>query len=345
MLFGAHVYARAKVFPDVAITKGEAAYAAARSLGDPALEFAIAGSVAMSCLDIGDIQQAEAWLGRAAAVAAAAPTSHRAREIESWRGRIRAAAGDAAGMREHLGRATQLAMEQGRPAARCEALARLALESARLGSEQNDEALLSAAERAANEAKTLAAILPGHHLWGEHADAALARVALTRGDTEIAAAIGRGALHALDEAFREDLYLDLLLPAAEAVIAGGSVEEAEGIRGYLKITLALVSQHILDDSIRVRWLRSYPGRDLVRLAGPLSDLVQTQPSHEDANGFAAAEDDLMRLLAEGLTNREIAEELQTTEEAVASQLAELFAKIGTSSRSEATALALMGRLV
>ena len=35
LLFGAHVYSRAKVFPDVALAKGEEAYAAARVLGGP----------------------------------------------------------------------------------------------------------------------------------------------------------------------------------------------------------------------------------------------------------------------------------------------------------------------
>ena len=45
---------------------------------------------------------------------------------------VRAGAGDADGMREHLDRAITIATESGRASARCEALARLAIEAARL---------------------------------------------------------------------------------------------------------------------------------------------------------------------------------------------------------------------
>ena len=64
--------------------------------------------------------------------------------------------------------------------ARCEALARLALECSRLGAEGHDDDLLSVAERSANEAKELMSVLPGHPQWGSQADAALACVWLAR---------------------------------------------------------------------------------------------------------------------------------------------------------------------
>ena len=43
MLFGVHVYARAKVVPDLALSRGEEAHRAAKLLGDQATEFAAAG--------------------------------------------------------------------------------------------------------------------------------------------------------------------------------------------------------------------------------------------------------------------------------------------------------------
>ncbi|MDP8962158.1 MAG: AAA family ATPase, partial [Actinomycetota bacterium] len=149
MLYGAHVFARAKVVPDLALSDGERAYETARGLGDPLLEFASAGGVGLAYLELGEVGQAERWLDRAAAAAAAAPTPLRARQLELWRGTVCAAAGDAAGLRQHLERAVRLATDQGRPAARCEALARLALEACRLGAERGDEELLSLAERSA----------------------------------------------------------------------------------------------------------------------------------------------------------------------------------------------------
>ncbi len=155
MAYGVHVFARAKVIPDLAISRGQEAYWAAKTLGDRALEFLAAGGTAMAFLDLGEVGEAERWLDLAAQAAAAAPTPLRARRVELWRALARAAAGDVPGMREHFDRALRAATEQGRSAARCEILARLALESARLGAERGDEELLVLAERSAGEAKEL----------------------------------------------------------------------------------------------------------------------------------------------------------------------------------------------
>ena len=87
------------------------------------------------------------------------------------------------------------------------------------------------------------AILPGHPLWGAQADAALARVYRARGFVEQAAEAGRAALAALDAAMTEDLYLDILLPAGEAVLAAPNDGEEAAIRDKLGLTLALLAQH------------------------------------------------------------------------------------------------------
>ncbi len=105
MLFGVHVYARAKVVPDLALSRGEDAHRAARLQGDRTIEFLAAGGVALSLLELGDIEGAERWIGTAAAAASMAPSPLRARQLEIWRGMARAGAGDALGMRQHLERA------------------------------------------------------------------------------------------------------------------------------------------------------------------------------------------------------------------------------------------------
>ena len=346
MLYGVHVYSVAKVFPDVALAKGEEAYNAARTLGERSLEFASAGGVAMASIEIGAVEDAERWLDRAAAVASIEPTALRARLLESWRGRVSAAAGDTAGMEEHLERAVELAMDQGRPAARCEALARLAIEAGRMGAERSDEHLLDVAERCANETKALLANLPGHPPWGAQAEAALARVAVARGALEAAAEAGRAALASLDAAMTEDLLLDVQLPAAAALVAAGTEEEGKAASERLRQILALLVPRILDEDIRVRWLRGPVGRELTGLAGPLvTPERSTEPAPDTAVPLADEESALLRLMANGYTNSEIAEELGSTEESVVRQLAELFAKIGASSRADATAVALMGNLV
>src|SRR6266540_1699093 len=109
MAYGVHVFARAKVIPDLAISRGQEAYWAAKTLGDRALEFLAAGGTAMAFLDLGEVAEAERWLDLAAQAAAAAPTPLRARRMELWRGQVRAVAGDAEGMRAHFDRALQAA--------------------------------------------------------------------------------------------------------------------------------------------------------------------------------------------------------------------------------------------
>src|SRR5262249_50396686 len=150
---------------------------------------------------------AEKWIDCAAEAASAAPTPLRARQLETARGLSRAAAGDTVAMQDHLERAVLLASEQGRPAARCEALATLASAAAGAGAARADAELLALAERSANEAKELVGVLPGHPPWGAEADSALAQVALAREDEDVAAEAARSVFATLREAHFEDLFL------------------------------------------------------------------------------------------------------------------------------------------
>jgi DNA-binding NarL/FixJ family response regulator len=340
MIFGVHVYAGAKGFPDVAIAKGHESYDAARSLGDLFLEFASAGGVAMVHAEMAEVDEANRWLDRAAAVAAAAPTPYRARQLELWRGSVRAAAGDAQGMRDHLERAVRLATDHGRAGARAEALAWLALESGRLGAGTGDGDILSLAERSAQEARQAARGLPGNPPYGPQAKAVLARVALARGDVASAVEAAREALTEFDGAFREDLSLDIILPASEALLAGGTDAEVAAARQRLRLTLAMLVQRITDEDVRVRWFRGPVGRELTSLAGVLDEAAWRRTGAAEEEEGDPAERQLLQLLAEGRTNLEIARELGTTEELVARQLSDLYVKLGVSSRTDATAFAL-----
>jgi DNA-binding CsgD family transcriptional regulator/tetratricopeptide (TPR) repeat protein len=372
MLFGTHVYARAKVVPDLMVSRGEEAHRAARLLGDQATEFSAAGGVALCYLELGDVAEAERWLGLAASVASSAPSPTRARQLELWRGIVRAGAGDAEGMRRHLEQAIALATSQGRAAARCEALARMAIEAARLGAEQDDAELMDLAERSAADAKALVAQLPGHPTWGPQADAAVARVALARGDVPAAVSAAVAAIQALQVSSNEDANLEIVIPVARAIFAGGPPEIQAFAMSYLRLTLARVVQGTLDDAMRVRWLRGPLGSELVALVGSLGDgsardgssidgsltdgsSPSTDGSSPSTDGSSSARagafdlpdiDDvdrtLLRLLTEGHTNAEMAARVELTEEAVGVRLAKLLARLGVSNRAEATTLAFKG---
>ncbi len=283
MLYGVHVFARAKVIPDLAITRGEEAYAHAREIGDRNLEFLAAGGTAMARVDMGEVDEATTWLARAAALASDHPTPLRARRLETWRGLADAAAGDAPAARGHLERAVQLAAESRQPAARCEALARLAVETSRLGAEREDDELLDVAERAAREAAELAAALPGHPPWGAQADAALARVALARRREEEAVTHARSAMASLSSAMHEDRHLDVVLPVANVFLATGA-PEWEQVQQYVQLTLAMIAQRTMDEDARVRWLQGPVGREMSRLAGPMGAVRAGEGSDESAEG-------------------------------------------------------------
>lgn len=344
MLYGVHVFARAKVIPDLAVSRGADAHRQARALGDRSLEFSAAGGTAMAYLDLGEVEEAERWLDRAAAAAAASPTPLRARQLELWRGQARAAAGDAEGMRAHLERAVEQATNAGMAPARAEALARLALEAARLGAERDDEELLDLAQRSTTEVKELVPVLPGKPPWGAQADAALARVSLARGDAEGAMAAARSAIGWVMSAHRDDWFPEILTPVGQAVMAGGTEGERAMVQTFVTSMLAFAAQRTLDEDLRVRWFRGPVGRALTALVGS-SEAGFEGRGGEGPSGLAQEDQRLLRLLTQGLTNREIAERLEVPEAQLLARLAGLYSKIGASSRADATAFAFRERVV
>jgi ATP/maltotriose-dependent transcriptional regulator MalT len=240
----------------------------------------------------------------------------------------------------------QLATEQGRPAARCEALATLASEAARLGAERDDEDLLTLAEKSAREAKELMAVLPGHPPWGAEAEAALAQVARARGEPEAAAQAARSAFTSLRAAHSEDLFLRIVLPAAAVLLESGTEEERETVQEQLTMVAAIIAQRITDEDVRVRWFRGPLGRELSRLAGSPGEHLHESAATTATPGELGEDDTgLLWLLIEGWTNHEIADKLGLTEEVLTRRLTEMYAKIGVSSRGEAAVFALRERVV
>jgi DNA-binding NarL/FixJ family response regulator len=261
-----------------------------------------------------------------------------------------------------------MATEGGRASGRCEALARLAIEAAGLvarsapGASSTavgggpDPALVEVVERSAAQAKELLPLLPGHAPWGAQADAALATVALLRGDIPGATAAGGAAIQALQSGLHEDASLEIVIPAARALFAGAPPEVQGFVRGFLQSTLSRIAQGTADEAVRVRWLTGPVGRELVELAGPMDtpapEAAATGKATADSSpGSGArivgpslddAERRLMQLLTEGRTNAEIAAELDLREDDVVQRLARLLARLGTSSRAEATSLAFRG---
>ena len=179
MLFGVHVYARAKVVPDLAISRGEEAHRAARLQGDRAIEFLAAGGVAMAPAGAGRRRRSRAVDRAGGRGCVHGPVADRGRDSSrpgaGSSGRVPATWKACAG--------TSSARSRWRPRAatrpaRCEALARLAIEAARIVGQRTsdggapDPALIELVERSAAQVKELLPLLPGHAPWGAQADAA-----------------------------------------------------------------------------------------------------------------------------------------------------------------------------
>jgi len=108
------------------------------------------------------------------------------------------------------------------------------------------------------------------------------------------------------------------------------------------LSLAMIVQRTIDEDVRIRWLRGPVGEPLTELVGPVDDpRVGTDATAEDGDEDRA----LLRSLIQGKTNREIADELGVGEETVGRRLAELYVRIGTTSRAEATAFAFQERVL
>jgi DNA-binding CsgD family transcriptional regulator len=355
LLYGIHVYAREFGGPDLAISRGEETYRLARTHGEPTLEFLASGGVAMARVQIGDLAGAADWLERAAAAAAASPTPLRARRMAMWRGRLAAAGKDVAGLRTQLTRAIELAAEQGRPAARCEALVLFAIEAASLGRERSDAELLGLAEEAVELALPLIDALPGHPPWRARALAALTHVRLARPERGDALESARAALAELQATELEELFLNIWQPCAQAILEAGSEAEAAAVRDRLATRLGAVATHTLDDDICRRWFATTPQSDLIALVGGMEaarETFQESPLYRAYQGIFSAqisltggEQQLLRLMTEARPDAEIATTLQLSEEQVAGEIDALLARMNAPTRGAATAFALTQRLV
>jgi DNA-binding CsgD family transcriptional regulator len=258
-------------------------------------------------------------------------------------------------MREHLERAVELATEQGSPAARCEALARLAIETARLGGRQRDDELLALAEGAAQQAIELAGSLPGHPPWRAQAHAALTYVRSTRAEADGALESARSALRDITASGQTELFLEIWLPCARAILKTGGEDEASDMRARLRLLLGGAAEQTLDDEVRRRWFATMPQSELVDIVGgaeaarlafrtsPLMVAHQSLPTA--AIDLSPGEQQLLRLMTEARTDGEMATTLGMSEEQVARQVGEVLARINAPSRAAAAAFVLLQRLV
>ncbi len=340
LLYSVHAFARFYHYADLSLERGEEAHKAARTMGDRWMEFLAALGMAQTHAELGEIEQAEHWLDRARAAAAIAPTPLRARRLELWRGMVRAVAGDAGGAVERFQKARALAYEQRSRVGALEVTAWLAYHAARLGADAGDEDLLKKADEYATEAVTSSDGLSTQNPWRPIAMAAAAQVALARGELERAVTLATDAVAVMDLRMLEPSLYEVLLAAARVHEAAGG-EAWEHLRVRIRQDLDWAATRILDEDVRRRWLDAPVHRELAGRIGEV-DIGEAPETRRaaPARELDQVEVAVWRFVARGLTNREIAAELAIGEKVVASNLKNVFAKLGVNSRAAATTAAL-----
>ncbi len=344
-LFGIHYFARYNYYPDLALDRGHEAYRAARALENRWIEFLVAGGVALTHALLSEPEEADRWLDLARSAAMADPTSIRARRLELWRGIARARSCDVGGAIERFDRAVAAATEQGRAAEACEAAATAALELA-LASLHPEAGVtgsqaLMRAEAFADDALRLAATLPGLHPWTAQSQAVRALALLERGEPELAATTAEAAFWNLEGRVSLSPHLDTRLLILRVKERTGE-PDLETYKSQVRDLLQEVVLNILDEGVKRRWLASPLHRLLEEIVGPVP--LPAQPSGEGRERLARLsprESHVLRLLATGMTNREIAAELTVPKAIVDQDVESMFAKLDTPSRASATRFALV----
>jgi ATP/maltotriose-dependent transcriptional regulator MalT len=196
----------------------------------------------------------------------------------------------------------------------------------------------------------------------------LKRAALLPAQVEIALTMGE-----LDEARAACRELRELALRYESAMLDAIVAHAEGAVGLAdgNVSAALAdlrrAQHIwleLDAPYEVARTRELIGRacaalgddeassleidaarELFERLGAAPDLARIAPTAGPVHGLSERELEVLRLVAAGKSNREIASALVISEHTVARHLQNMYAKLGLSSRSAATAFAFEHELV
>ena len=162
-------------------------------------------------------------------------------------------------------------------------------------------------------------------------EALAAMSAYARGAVALAAGDARGALVALRLAWRAWQELGMPYEAARARVLVGLACRSLGDEDTAALDL---------EAARGSFAQLGAARDVDEI-----DAVARGSAPGDNRGLTARELEVLHLVAAGRSNREIADKLVISEHTVARHLQNIFAKLGVSSRTAASAFAFEHRLV
>jgi DNA-binding NarL/FixJ family response regulator len=180
------------------------------------------------------------------------------------------------------------------------------------------------ARAAATELAEIAVVFDTPVLWALSAHA--------NGAVQLAQGNARGALAVLREAWAK--WRELGMPYEEA--------QTRALMAIASARLGDIDSSDIDtDAARRLFKRLGAARALAGVEEP----AHGSQAHKGAAGLSPREEQVLRLVATGKTNRAIAEELFISEKTVARHVSNIFDKLGVSSRAAATAYAYQRDLI
>ena len=125
---------------------------------------------------------------------------------------------------------------------------------------------------------------------------------------------------------------DLVFAAMRAGAAGYLLKHTPAVELLAAVRRIAAGEHVLSPGLATRFLREFQTR---------------QPASRDARlaQLSAREEEVLKLLATGETNRQIARRLYVSEETVKSHVTSIFRKLEVSDRTRAAVLAVRAGLV
>lgn len=264
---------------------------------------------------------------------------------EGWLGLACEVNGDLPAAERHLRTQLDRAESRGLATSIAAAAASLAGFLDRRGESRDEAEAEALAARAIERSRRL----PGSVPWGVWAELALVDLHLRRGDHAAAQTSAAAATGLMLERGIELRSLRIAVPFASyrALAAGDRQPQADESLRQAADALSRTADRINDPSLRRSYLYGVPlHRDLIQAARDAGvwpeaagESSVTDPVRLGAAGLTRRELEVLKLVAAGRSNREIADQLFISEKTVARHLTNIFGKVDVQSRTAAAAFA------
>ena len=340
-LLAVHVHCREFGIYQVALERGLESLAWARRAQDPRVEFYALGGLSETERELGRATRALDYAERAAAIATGSDVRVPGPRAQEWIGLACEAVGDLDRAERHLRSLVTNAEGRGLATEIAQATVLLAEFLSRLANDSYDDEAMKLATRAVEISDSLAGSIP----WGCQALVVLSRIALRRGDVPSAVAAATASASRMQQREISIQRLKIAVPFAQfqALDAAGHSAEATDALTHAAREMYRVVGSMSDVQFRRSYLEDVSlHREIYEAAHQhrlWPDATAPHPKPDLSTPLTRREVEVLRLVASGKTNRDIADALFISEKTVARHLTNIFNKLDCESRTQAAAYA------